>query len=227
MSRKPTLTILPLAHHHSLRLLPSDLARTARQAFHRHPRLYHLPITTPEGNYLALFPKRSLIKAPPTTPIEKLPRREIPALPTYATIYDALQQMEMHKTPEIAITDEEGMYSGLVTTDSLVRWWSQLGAVQEPGSVLILESYLRNYSLAEIAQVLESDDIRILSAYLLRHDTDLQKTYIVLKINTVYLARVLELLERKGYTPVTVHGDLLMEKNARDQLAALLRYLNM
>ncbi|MCX7607458.1 MAG: CBS domain-containing protein [Bacteroidia bacterium] len=225
MSRA-SLTLSPLLRYRKLWLLPSSSARAARQAFHRNPRLYHLPIVSETGQYQALFPKRSLIKAHPQTLLESLPWDSFPSLPPYATIYDALQKMEELRTPEIAITNEEGLYLGLITTDSLVRWWSHLGAVQEPGAVLILESYLRDYSLAEIAQILESDEIRILSAYLLRHDTDLQKTYIVLKVNSIYLARTIELLERKNYRVVGIHGDLLMEKDARDQLNALLRYLS-
>ncbi|RMF51370.1 MAG: hypothetical protein D6750_03770, partial [Bacteroidetes bacterium] len=86
---------------------------------------------------------------------------------------------------------------------------------------------LHDYSLAEIAQIFEAEDIRILSAYLLRHDSDLQKTYIVLKVNQIYLSRAIDLLERKGYRIVSLQGDQLMEKNARDHLEALLRYLKM
>ncbi|GIV22401.1 MAG: hypothetical protein KatS3mg025_0060 [Bacteroidia bacterium] len=224
---RANLTVLPLLRYRKVALHPADTAQTARHTFSRHPRLYHLPLLSDQNEYLGLFPKRSLLRVTPDTPVGTLPYHTHPALPPYATIYDALQEMEAHKTPEIAVTDDENHYLGLITTDSLVRWWSHLGAVQEPGAVLILETYLHNYSLAEIAQILESDEIRILSAYLLKHDKDLQKTYIVLKVNSIYLTRVIELLERKGYHLAAIHGDRLMEKQARDQLNALLRYLNM
>lgn len=227
MSRPPTLRVSNLVRYQQAYLSPEAPASQARQSFRRYPRLYHLPLVDAEGRYVALFPKRSLLQVPPETPVQNLPHKEITPLPSYATIYDALQAMELHKIPEVPVVSEEGRHLGLVTTDSLVRWWSRLGAVQEPGAVIILESYLHDYSLAEIAQIFEAEDIRILSAYLLRHDSDLQKTYIVLKVNQIYLSRAIDLLERKGYRIVSLQGDQLMEKKARDHLEALLRYLKM
>lgn len=224
---RPALNLLPLARYRKVHLLPTSTAKEARRLFLRNPRLYHLPIVSESGKYLALFPKRSLLRTAPTAIISDLPQLSIAALPPYATIYDALQEMEARKVPEVPLTAEDGSYLGLITTDSLVHWWAQLGAVQEPGTVIVLETFLQNYSLAEIAQILESDDIRVLSLYLLRHEADLHKTYIVLKVNSIYLARSLELLERKGYHPVRLYGDLMMEKNARDQLQSLMRYLDM
>lgn len=221
------LSLLPLARYRKLRLHPTSTAKDARRLFRRNPRLYHLPLLSDKGQYLTLFPKRSLLRTAPDTPLSDLPQVAISPLPPYATIYDALQEMETHKVPEIPLAAEDGSYLGLITTDSLVHWWAQLGAVQERGTVIVLETHLQNYSLAEIAQILESDDIRVLSLYLLRHEADLHKTYIVLKVNSIYLARSLELLERKGYHPVKLHGDLMMEKNARDHLQALIRYLEM
>ncbi|MCS7189689.1 MAG: CBS domain-containing protein [Bacteroidia bacterium] len=226
MSRA-TLTLLPLARYRHVFLVPSMRVYEAKRLFSRHPRLSRLPILSPEKKYLASLSRRALIRKSPDIPIQELSWENIKPLPLYATIYDALQQMEHYKSPEIPIVDEEDRYVGTVTTDSLVRWWSHLAAVQERGSVLILETYLRDYSLAEIAQILESDDVRILSAYLLRHDTDLQKTYIVLKVNTIFLTRVIELLERRNYKCIAIYGDLLMEKHAREQLQALLRYLDL
>lgn len=227
MSRPPTLRVSNLARYPRSYLSPDTTAHQARQSFRRHPRLYHLPLVDTEGHYLALFPKRALVRATAEMPLRDLPWKEIAPLPPYATVYDALQEMERHKISEVPVINEEGRYTGLITPDTLVRWWSRLGAVQEPGAVLILESYLHDYSLAEIAQIFEAEDLRILSAYLLHHDSDLQKTYIVLKVNQIYLSRALDLLERKGYRIVSLQGDLLMEKNARDQLAALMRYLKM
>lgn len=227
MSRPPTLRVSNLARYKRSYLTPDTSAQEARQSFRRHPRLYHLPLVDAEGLYIALLPKRALLQTAPDTPLRNLPWKEVPPLPPYATVYDALQKMEQYKTPEVPVTSEEGRYAGLITPEALVQWWSRLGAVQEPGAVLILESYLHDYSLAEIAQILEAEDIRILSAYLLHHDSDLQKTYIVLKVNQIYLSRALDLLERKGYRVVSLQGDLLMEKNARDHLEALMRYLKM
>ncbi|MEN2992837.1 MAG: CBS domain-containing protein [Bacteroidia bacterium] len=225
--KRPSLTVLPLRRYSQAFVPLQASVRLARQLFRRYPRLSHLPVVSAEGKYIGLLARKALGEASLETSVGELPLASVPALLPYATIYDALQYMESYKSLAIPIQDEEGRYLGLITAEALVRWWSRIAAVQEPGTVLILETYLRDYSLAEIARILEGEEIRILSAYLLSPAGDYQKVFVVLKVNTIYLTRALELLERRGYNIVAVHGDLLMEKHARDQLQALLRYLNL
>ncbi|MCS6896038.1 MAG: CBS domain-containing protein [Bacteroidia bacterium] len=222
----PSLTLASLARYSGTFLHPDAPLREARRLFRKYPYLAHLPIVSEEHDYLALLPRKVLRKASPDTPVKALSQILADPLLPSATVYDALHKMEKFNITEVPIVSDEGKYLGLITTRSLVRWWSHLAAVQEPGAVVILETTLSDYSLAEIAQILESDDIRILSAYLLAHDTDLRRTYIVLKVNSIYLSRSIHLLERKGYLPVAVHGDALMEEQAQKQLSTLLRYLS-
>ncbi|MCS7162131.1 MAG: CBS domain-containing protein [Bacteroidia bacterium] len=225
--KRPSLAVLPLRRYPQAFVSSQASVRSARQLFRRYPHLSHLPVVSAEGKYLGLLSRKALGGASPDTSVGDLPLASVPPLLPYATIYDALQYMESYKTLAIPIQDEEGRYLGLITAGGLVQWWSRIAAVREPGTVLILETYLRDYSLAEIARILEGEEIRILSAYLLSPTGDYQKIFIVLKVNTIYLTRALELLERRGYKVVAIHGDLLMEKHARDQLQALLRYLNL
>ncbi len=222
----PGLTLVSLLSHRRLGVQLTTPARRARKLLHKYPHLCHLPIISEDKRYLALLPKNALHKVPADTPVESLMWVAVPPLPPYATIYDAVQQMDFHKVSEIPVATDEGTYMGLITSKALLHWWGQLGAVREPGTVMVLEVALRDYSLAEIAQILESDEIRILSAYLMPHKSDLHRTYVVLKVNSIYLSRSIDLLERKGYTLVALHGDALMEKQAREQLSALLRYLD-
>lgn len=224
--KAPGLTLISLLRHRRLSVQLSTPVRQARRLFRKHPHLSHLPIVSEDKRYLALLPVQSIYGVAPDTPVESLMRLPIAPLPPYATIYDALQQMDAHDLSVLPIATDEGQYLGLVTSKALLHWWGQLSAAREPGAVLVLEMNLRDYSLAEIAQILESDEIRILSAYLLPHDSDLQRTYVVLKVNSIYLTRSIELLERKGYTLVALHGDVMMERHAREKLSALLRYLD-
>ncbi|MCS7297652.1 MAG: CBS domain-containing protein [Bacteroidia bacterium] len=207
-------------------LTPQDSVGKARHLFQKYPHLLHLPLISEEKRYLGLLPKKALRKAEPHIPLELFSPLSLPPLSPSDVLYEALQKMKEYKVFELPIAGEDGEYRGLLTLRKLAIWWSQLAAVREPGTVVILEMPLRDYSLAEIASILESDEIRILSAYILPHENDFQKIYIVLKVNTIYLTRSLSLLERKGYKVVATHGDSLMERQAREQLAALLRYLD-
>jgi hypothetical protein len=199
----------------------------ARRLFLRHPRLYHLPIVDAEGHYRWLLPKKALARQKPSTPLLSLTLKEVPPLLPTATIYDALQLMHAYTTPEIPVTDTQNHYLGLLTADSLIQWWSQLGAVQERGSVLVLETDLPNYSLTHIAHIVESEHAQILSAYLLSHEEEPGKIYIVLKVNTPYLTSIISLLERENYRLVSAHGDPVLEKNTQDQIDFVRRLMDL
>jgi hypothetical protein len=199
----------------------------ARRLFFRHPRLYHLPIVDAEGHYRWLLPKKALARQKPSTPLLSLTLKEVPPLLPTATIYDALQLMHAYTTPEIPVTDTQNHYLGLLTADSLIQWWSQLGAVQERGSVLVLETDLPNYSLTHIAHIVESEHAQILSAYLLSHEEEPGKIYIVLKVNTPYLTAIISLLERENYRLVSAHGDPVLEKNTQDQIDFVRRLMDL
>jgi len=180
-----------------------------------------------EGHYLWLLPKKALARQKPSTPLLSLTLKEVPPLFPTATIYDALQLMHAYTTPEIPVTDTQNHYLGLLTADSLIQWWSQLGAVQERGSVLVLETDLPNYSLTHIAHIVESEHAQILSAYLLSHEEEPGKIYIVLKVNTPYLTSIISLLERENYRLVSAHGDPVLEKNTQDQIDFVRRLMDL
>jgi len=226
-SLPPTLAIAPLLRYRRVRLSPEATVQEARRLFARHPRLYHLPLVDAEGHYRWLLPKKALARQKPQAPVLSLPLKEVPALLPHATIYDALQLMHAHQTPEVPVTDPQNRYLGLLTADSLIQWWSQLGAVQERGSVLVLETDLSNYSLSHIAHIVESEHAQILSAYLLSHQEEPNKIYIVLKINTPYLSSIISLLERENYHLVSAHGDPILEKNAQDQINFVRRLMEL
>ena len=226
-SLPPTLAIAPLLRYRRLSLSLEATVQDARKLFARYPRLYHLPLVDDGRHYRWLLPKKALARQKPQAPVLSLPFKEVPALLPNATIYDALQVMHTHQTPEVPVTDPQNRYLGLLTADSLIQWWSQLGAVQERGSVLVLETDLSNYSLSHIAHIIESEHAQILSAYLLGHQEEPNKIYIVLKINTPYLTSIISLLERENYHLVSAHGDPILEKNAQDQINFVRRLMDL
>ncbi len=223
----PTLAVEPLLRYRRVHLPLEATTQEARRLFARHPRLYHLPLVDVEGHYRWLLPKKALARQKPDTPILSLPFKEVPTLLPNTTIYDALQIMHTHQTPEVPVTDPENYYLGLLTADSLIQWWSQLGAVQERGSVLVLETDLANYSLSHIAHIVESEHAQVLSAYLLGHKEEPNKAYIVLKVNTPYLTSIISLLERENYHLVSAHGDPILEKNTQDQINFVRRLMDL
>jgi acetoin utilization protein AcuB len=57
-------------------------------------------------------------------------------------------------------------YIGLIGQNDLLSQFASLTAVKAPGGLIVLEMNHHDYSLSQIAQIVESNNARILSMYI-------------------------------------------------------------
>lgn len=128
-------------------------------------------------------------------------------------MFDVLKVISDFNVSAVAVLDPEGKYAGLITSDSLIRKIANLPFVHEPGSVMILEINIRDYSLSQIAQIVEGNDAKILHMYITGHP-DTTKIEVTLKINKEDLSSILQTFHRYNYVvKATFH-----QKNLNDDL---------
>ena len=98
-------------------------------------------------------------------------------------------------------------------------------AIQESGGVIILEMMKKEYSMSEIAQIVESNGARILSAYITDvDDRDIIK--LTLKLNIIDIAPIIQTFERYKYTVAASYNQSENKDNLTDRYELLMRYLN-
>jgi acetoin utilization protein AcuB len=86
----------------------------------------------------------------------------------------------------------------------------------------------RDYSLSEISRHVESNDAKILSAYVSPDELDPYKIKLTLKINTTDISRIIATLERFEYRIIAQFQENGEGKQAdKDRYDLLLKYLNM
>ena len=82
--------------------------------------------------------------------------------------------------------------------NDLIHYFADLFAISHPGGIIVLELNVNDYSLTEIAQLVESNEAKILSLYIKSH-TDSMKLELTLKINTSEITSILQTFERYNY----------------------------
>ncbi|MDX1445241.1 CBS domain-containing protein [Lishizhenia sp.] len=153
---------------------------------------------------------------------DHLPR---PYVKQHTHIYEILAKISDEKITTVPVLDDHENYLGVIDIKRLMQHIADTGSMKEVGGIIVIEVAQHDYSLAHIAQVVESDNARILSAYVstLPNSTKLEVT---LKINQTELGRIIRSLERydyivkASYQKNTYHEDL---KNRYDEL---INYLN-
>jgi hypothetical protein len=100
------------------------------------------------------------------------------------------------------------------------------GSITEQGGILVLEVNRHDYSLAQIAQIVEGNDAKILSSFITSLP-DSTKLEVTIKINLIELDRIIQTFERYGYTISASFQKSLFEDDTKLRYDALMNYLNL
>ena len=125
----------------------------------------------------------------------------------------------------LPIVDSDEHYLGLITSDTIVKEFSKAISVSNAGSIITLEVNLRDYSLAEIAKMVESDEAKILSSFITSH-SDSNKLEVTLKINKTDISRILHTFERFNYIITASYNESEYHKDLQGRYDEFMRFLN-
>ncbi|HHJ11427.1 MAG TPA: CBS domain-containing protein [Bacteroidetes bacterium] len=113
-------------------------------------------------------------------------------------IYEVIEIVARLKLTVVPVLDRQKNYLGMITNHDLVQYFAGLTAVKNPGAILVLELHQNDYFLSQIAQIVESNDAKILSLYIQPHD-DSTKMEVILKVNRTDVTSIISTFERYDY----------------------------
>jgi signal-transduction protein with cAMP-binding, CBS, and nucleotidyltransferase domain len=141
-------------------------------------------------------------------------------------IYEVFSAISVLKLSAVPVLNLHQEYCGVITVFDLAQKFADLVAVCEPGGVIELELNAFDYSLSQIAQIVEGNDARILSFYITRIPESNQMT-VTLKINVVDLSAIIQTFVRYDYNIKAAYMDESRMQNLYDdRYDQLMRYLN-
>jgi acetoin utilization protein AcuB len=152
---------------------------------------------------------------------DHLPR---PYVNKNAHIYDVLAMMSEHKLSIIPVLDENEQYLGCTSIYHLMTTLANIGSIKEPGSILVLEINSIDYSMAQIAQIIESNNAKILSSYILS-DVSSSILEVTLKINELNLSRIILTFERYDYKIKASFQAVVSDDDLRWKYDALMNFM--
>lgn len=141
-------------------------------------------------------------------------------------IYQVLSKVSEFKLSLIPILDENEKYLGCASVHHLLTLIADTGSIKENGGILVLEMARADYSMAQIAQIVESNDARILSSYIMS-SADSTNLEVTLKINKIELDRIIRTFERYDYIIKASYQKSNYEDDLKYRYDALMNYLNL
>lgn len=141
-------------------------------------------------------------------------------------VFDIIKLMAEFKLNNVAVTDANQNYVGCITSDRMVEQVARFTSITEPGSVIVLELNANDYSMSEIAQIVESNGAKILSSFVTSHN-DSTHMELTLKINKSDLSPIIQTFNRYDYTVSASFHESEFDDLIHDRYEELMKYLNM
>jgi len=191
-------------------------------------RISHLPIVN-NLDFLGLISDSDIYDM--NQPEEPIGNHELTLLKPYVRddqhIFEVIGVAARLKLSVIPVLDDNNHYMGLITTSDLVRYIASISSMDQPGGIIVLEMIERDYSLTQIAQIIESNNIKVLSMYI-TSPTDSTRMEVTLKVNETDLLSVIRTFERYNYnvkTWITTNDSI--DRFYSERFDLLMKYLNM
>ncbi len=208
-----------------LPLKTSDTGKTALSWMEDY-KLSHLPIVNNE-EFLGLISEMDIytlndFDAPLGNHTLSLKN---PWVYTYQSVYDVLKVVNALDLTLIPVLDEKQRYTGSITLKKLLSKTAEMLSLDNPGGLVFLEMSINDYSLTEIANIVESNDVKILNSVVV-NQPESTRVEVILKLNTPELQRVIQTFERYDYLVKAVIDDNYDENSLRENYDSLMKYLN-
>lgn len=141
-------------------------------------------------------------------------------------LFEVITIASMMKLTVIPVLDDKNHYQGVVLASDLVTRIAEMSSLKEPGGIIVLTLTHNDYSLSQIAQIVESNDAKVLNLYI-TSSPDSSQMEITLKLNTTNLLPVLRTFERFSYDVSAWYSDSdEMDSFYDDRFGSFMKFLD-
>ncbi|HEA31292.1 MAG TPA: CBS domain-containing protein [Leeuwenhoekiella sp.] len=138
---------------------------------------------------------------------------------------NTLESFGQNETNIMPVLDAQNRYLGYYELKDVMNYFNQTPFLSEEGDILVIEKGIFDYSFSEISQIVESNEGRLLGAFISKIDQDMVQ--ISLKVGgEIGLNALLQAFRRYGYQVLSEHQEDSYLIDLRERSDYLEKYLN-
>ena len=189
-------------------------------------RVTHLPVIR-NKSYLGLISENEILQWQSADELieEHLPNLMAPFALSSQHLFDIIEILEVNSLSIVPVLSEEKKYVGAISNQKLLYTIAKSSAVQSIGGVIVLEMNQNDYSMSEIASIIESNNAKILSSYI-TSVPDSTKMELTIKVSITELDAIIADLKRFEYKVMASYNDGNPKDDMMERYKSLMRYLN-
>lgn len=138
---------------------------------------------------------------------------------------DVLEVFAKNHSNVVPVLDENNLYVGYYELDDIIKFFHETPFLKEPGGIIVVQKAIVDYSMSQIAQIVESNDGRLLGLFVSEATSDLVQ--VTIKISLGAMNDIIQTFRRYNYEIISEHQEDAYITNLKERSDYLDKYLNM
>jgi len=137
---------------------------------------------------------------------------------------DVLEVFAKNNTNLVPVLDEKNKYVGYYEINDIMKFFHETPFLQEPGGIIIVKKRTSEYSMGQIAQIVESNNGKLLGLFV--SETDSENSLVTIKISLGVMNEIIQSFRRYNYEIVSDHFEDNYINTLKERSDYLEKYLN-
>ncbi len=138
---------------------------------------------------------------------------------------DVLEAFAQNASNIMPVLNAENTYLGYYELNDIINLFNETPFFSEMGGILVVEKGFNDYSFSEVSQIVESNNGKILGAFISNIKNDVVQ--ITLKIGNTGLQDIMQTFRRYSYNIISEHEEDTYLENLKERSNYLNKYLNL
>jgi Mg/Co/Ni transporter MgtE len=138
---------------------------------------------------------------------------------------DVLEVFAKNHTNIVPVLDESNSYLGYYELEDIIKFFHETPFLKEPGGIIVVEKPVLDYSMSQIAQIVESNNGKLLGIFVSEASND--KVQVTVKITLGGMNEIIQTFRRYNYEIISEHHEDNYLNNLKERSEYLDKYLNM
>ena len=137
---------------------------------------------------------------------------------------DVLEVFAKNHTDIVPVLDDDNTYLGYYELEDIVKFFHETPFLKEQGGIIVVQKNIAEYSMSQIAQIVESNNGKLLGLFV--SEGDIEKLQVTVKIAIGPMNDIIQTFRRYNYEIISEHHEDNYLNSLKERSEYLDKYLN-
>ncbi len=137
---------------------------------------------------------------------------------------DVLEVFAKNHSNVVPVLDDANAYVGFYELEDIVKFFYETPFLKEQGGIIVVQTSIIDFSMSQIAQIVESNNGKLLGLFISEADNSTIK--VTIKVSLGGLNDIIQTFRRYNYEIISEHNEDNYLNNLRERSEYLDKYLN-